>query len=61
MNTVNRTVKGQIEGEKENIEKMKNWLRTTGSPSSRIDEAVFTNEKEISQYSFESQSFEIRK
>ena len=61
MNTVNRTVKGQIEGESGNVETMKKWLQTNGSPSSRIDEAVFSCEKEISQYSFESKSFEIRR
>ena len=52
MNTVNRTVKGQIEGESENVETMKKWLQTNGSPSSRIDEAVFSCEKEIDQYSY---------
>ena len=61
MNTANRTVKGQIEGESGNVETMKKWLQTNGSPSSRIDEAVFSCEKEISQYSFESKSFEIRR
>ena len=61
MNTKNRTVKGQIEGESGNVDAMKKWLQTTGSPSSRIDEAVFSNEKEISQYSFDSKSFEIRR
>ena len=61
MNTKSQTVKGQIEGESGNVNTMKKWLQTTGSPSSRIDEAVFSNEKEITQYSFESKSFEIRR
>ena len=61
MNTKNRTVKGQIQGESGNVNIMKKWLETTGSPSSQIEEAVFTNEKEITQYSFESELFEIRR
>ena len=61
MNTMKHTVKGQIEGESGNVETMKKWLRTTGSPKSRIDEAVFSCEKEIGQYSFESKSFEIHR
>ena len=59
MNTKNRTVKGQLEGESGKVETMKKWLETTGSPSSRIDEAVFNREKEIAQFSFDS--FEIRR
>ena len=61
MNTMNRTVKGQIEGDPQNVETMKKWLRTKGSPKSRIDEAVFSCEKEIDQYSFESEAFEIHR
>ena len=61
MNTVNRTVKGQIEGDSRNVETMKKWLRTSGSPKSRIDTAVFSCEKEIGQYSFESKAFEIHR
>ena len=60
MNTSNRTVKGQLEGECIKIERMKNWLQNSGSPSSRIDKAVFSNEKSISEYSFDEQSFQIR-
>ncbi|KAL6250913.1 hypothetical protein P5V15_000056 [Pogonomyrmex californicus] len=59
MNTPNGTVLGHLEGEKAQIEKMKDWLRYTGSPQSRIDKAEFRNEKEISQISFSN--FEIRK
>ena len=61
MNTTNHTVKGQIEGDSRNVETMKNWLRTNGSPKSRIDKAVFSCEKNIGQYSFESKSFEIHR
>ena len=51
-NTERRTVEGEIEGTSEVIETMKNWLRMEGSPSSRIDQAVFKNEREIQEYSF---------
>ena len=61
MNTLNRTVKGQIEGDSRKVETMKKWLRTSGSPKSHIDEAVFSCEKEIGQYSFESKAFEIHR
>ena len=61
MNTSNRTVKGQLEGESIKVERMKNWLQTHGSPSCRIDKAVFSNEKSIPEYSFDEQDFEIRK
>ncbi|XP_029668780.1 acylphosphatase-1-like [Formica exsecta] len=59
MNTSNGTVVGRLEGEKSQVEEMKQWLRHTGSPQSRIDKAEFRNEKEISQPSFSN--FEIRK
>ena len=52
-------VKGQLEGESPKIDIMKKWLQTTGSPSSRIDKAVFSNEKDITEYSL-GQNFEIR-
>ncbi|KAL6424057.1 hypothetical protein ACFW04_009746 [Cataglyphis niger] len=59
MNTSNGTVIGHLEGKKSQVEEMKQWLRHTGSPHSRIDKAEFRNEKEISQPSFTN--FEIRK
>uniref|UniRef100_A0ABK9NFX0 acylphosphatase n=1 Tax=Glossina morsitans morsitans TaxID=37546 RepID=A0ABK9NFX0_GLOMM len=48
MNTANGTVKGQLEV----------WLETKGSPSSRIDKAVFSEMKSIEKYSFTD--FEVR-
>ncbi|XP_018308601.1 acylphosphatase-1 isoform X1 [Mycetomoellerius zeteki] len=59
MNTPNGTVAGHMEGTKAQVDEMKQWLRHTGSPQSRIDKAEFRNEKEISQPSFSN--FEIRK
>ena len=51
-NTENNTVQGEIEGATDILENMKNWLRKEGSPSSRIDQAVFKNEREIQEYSY---------
>lgn len=50
---------GEIQGPAEAFDKMKIWLRTTGSPQSQIDSAEFTNEKDIPELQFNS--FEIRK
>ncbi|XP_072762991.1 acylphosphatase-1 [Anoplolepis gracilipes] len=58
MNTSNGTVVGHLEGEKSRVEEMKEWLRRTGSPQSRIDKVEFRNEKEISQPSFSN--FQVR-
>ena len=53
------TVQGHMEGEKENINKMKTWLRTTGSPKSKITKAEFSNEKTITELS--GKSFGVNK
>ncbi|XP_014218491.1 acylphosphatase-1 [Copidosoma floridanum] len=47
MNTKQGTVLGYMEGDKDKVEEMKNWLKHTGSPQSNIDKAEFRNEKEI--------------
>lgn len=47
MNTHLGTVKGVAQGPKPEIETLKQWLRYEGSPQSRIDEAKFSNEREI--------------
>ncbi|KAJ8925267.1 hypothetical protein NQ315_009095 [Exocentrus adspersus] len=59
MNTLQDTVKGVIEGNPSKIGEMKQWLQKTGSPQSRIDKAVFTNEKDISKFSYDS--FKIKR
>ncbi|XP_026292331.1 acylphosphatase-2-like isoform X3 [Frankliniella occidentalis] len=59
MNTPKGTVLGQLEGEVQQVEKMKYWLQRTGSPESSIDKAEFRNVKEIESYTFTS--FEIRR
>ena len=58
-NTEQKTVKGELQGEVGNIRKMKVWLEKEGSPKSRIDQAIFKNEKEIKMHSFND--FSIKK
>uniref|UniRef100_UPI0037E7DA44 acylphosphatase-2-like n=1 Tax=Semicossyphus pulcher TaxID=241346 RepID=UPI0037E7DA44 len=48
-NTRQGTVIGQIQGPPDRIHDMKLWLKSVGSPSSRIDRAVFSNERDISK------------
>lgn len=43
MNTARGTVVGCVEGPQETVETMVHWLRTTGSPRSKILNANFTN------------------
>ncbi len=59
-NTERRTVQGELEGSADQIAAMKLWLQTTGSPSSRIEKAVFKNEKPVEKYSF-GDTFEVRR
>uniref|UniRef100_A0A182PSW7 acylphosphatase n=1 Tax=Anopheles epiroticus TaxID=199890 RepID=A0A182PSW7_9DIPT len=59
MNTNGGTVKGQLEGDEKPMNEMKYWLQTKGSPSSRIEKAVFSVPKEITNYSFKD--FSIRR
>ncbi|XP_072164574.1 acylphosphatase-1-like isoform X2 [Diadema setosum] len=56
-NTSRGTVIGQAQGPIDKISQMKKWLRTKGSPKSRIDKAVFSNEQEIETLTF--QTFDI--
>ena len=41
-----------MQGEIENVEQMRVWLKQKGSPLSRIDNAVFSNERDISSLEF---------
>jgi len=54
LNTPHGSVQGHMEGGNEGIEKMKKWLKTTGSPKSRIDECKFFRESPIDQNTFSS-------
>ncbi|KAL1456465.1 hypothetical protein WDU94_001196 [Cyamophila willieti] len=55
-NTSLGTVIGVIHGPEEAVEEMKEWLRTTGSPSSRIDRVDF---KDVSSTSSQSSYFDF--
>ena len=46
-NTTDETVKGEIQGSVEAVEKMKIWLKKEGSPKSRIDKTVFGEARTI--------------
>ncbi|KAF0852705.1 mitochondrial acylphosphatase [Andalucia godoyi] len=46
------TVVGVAEGSAENIAAMKQWLSTVGSPKSKIERAVFTNEQQVAARQF---------
>ncbi|XP_054975689.1 acylphosphatase-2 isoform X2 [Sorex araneus] len=58
MNTSRGTVTGQLQGPEEKVDNMKTWLSKVGSPSSRIDRANFTNEKNITKLDYSN--FSIR-
>ncbi|XP_051238707.1 acylphosphatase-2-like [Dicentrarchus labrax] len=57
-NTRSGTVIGQIQGPPDKVNDMKLWLKSVGSPSSRIDRAVFSNERDILK--LESHGFSTR-
>ncbi|XP_032418413.1 acylphosphatase-2 isoform X1 [Xiphophorus hellerii] len=57
-NTRQGTVIGQIQGPAQRVNSMKLWLKNVGSPSSRIDRAVFSNERDVSK--LEVQGFSTR-
>jgi acylphosphatase len=58
MNTTNKTVVGEAQGAKEQIEKLEIWLRTTGSPKSTITE-LKSKKRGIDELTFDT--FTIRK
>jgi len=58
-NTEVNTVQGHMEGQNINIDQMKNWLQTTGSPKSKITKVEFTNEKSITKLT--GNTFNIRR
>ncbi|KAG9268787.1 acylphosphatase-1 [Astyanax mexicanus] len=51
-NTPAGTVQGQLQGPASKVKQMQEWLRTTGSPQSRIIKAEFNNEKTIENLDF---------
>ena len=56
-NTSQRTVEGEAEGSVQKLESFKEWLRTTGSPASRIDRVEF---KDLGNRPSRFQTFEVR-
>lgn len=46
-NTMNDTVIGELEGSPDQVTVMQQWLRTKGSPQSRIDHVIFSETKPI--------------
>lgn len=58
-NAPSGTVQGHMEGSKDDINKMKTWLKTKGSPKSKITKAEFSNEKSIAQLT--ATSFSVNK
>lgn len=52
------TVAGQLQGSRPNVDRMKTWLETTGSPSSVIYKVEFSNERELLKLEYDG--FEIR-
>lgn len=58
-NTPKGTVVGEVEGPPDEVEKMKTWLSTTGSPASIIENAQFSDERDIDSLSFTG--FEFRR
>jgi acylphosphatase len=59
MNTEQGTVVGQAQGKEDSIKKMKEWLKKTGSPKSKIEKCEFKSEREIKKLEFNS--FDVRK
>jgi len=58
-NTASGTVQGHMEGRIDDINQMKTWLRTKGSPKSKITKADFSNEKTITE--LHGKSFSVNK
>ncbi|XP_031703779.1 acylphosphatase-1 [Anarrhichthys ocellatus] len=58
-NTGTATVQGQLQGPRNQVKEMQEWLKSTGSPKSRITKAEFKNEKTVD--SLEHSSFKIVK
>ncbi|XP_073840786.1 acylphosphatase-2-like [Musca autumnalis] len=54
MNTPEGTVKGQMEGTQMELNEMKSWLTTKGSPKSEIEKAFFGEMKPMDMYTFKS-------
>lgn len=59
MNTSDGSVKGVIEGTQLELDEMKHWLSTKGSPKSIIEGSTFSMSRPINLYTFKK--FEMKK
>lgn len=59
MNVPNGTVTGKLEGDEGRIRQMMEWLRTTGSPKSQIEKAIFSEIRLIRKFS--TRTFSIKR
>ncbi|EDW84237.1 uncharacterized protein Dwil_GK14028 [Drosophila willistoni] len=57
-NTLDDTVKGEIEGYARPFDAMRLWLQYSGSPTSRIDKCIFGETKKLTKFTY--QDFTIR-
>ncbi|XP_056646575.1 acylphosphatase-1-like isoform X1 [Diorhabda sublineata] len=53
MNSDRNTLKGVVEGRVSDVESMKNWLKKNDRPQSKIDAAIFSEEKEVDFISYD--------
>ena len=58
-NEPDKTVVGVVQGPDSKVDEMKIWLKTKGSPKSRIDKCNFTKLRDISKLEFTE--FSIKK
>ncbi|KAF6255242.1 Acylphosphatase-like domain-containing protein [Scenedesmus sp. NREL 46B-D3] len=58
-NTMRGTVVGQCQGPEQQLQEMRQWLSTEGSPCSQIEDCKFSSERQLQQLQFEV--FERRK
>ena len=61
MNTRSKTVVGEAVGSPAAVSSMKHWLRTTGSPASRISRAVFVDMDDAEARAAPYDSFTVSK
>jgi acylphosphatase len=62
MNTAQGTVVGEAQGPASELLKLRKWLEKTGSPKSKIQKAVFKDERAgLSESDLAFKTFEIRK
>ncbi|XP_068157028.1 acylphosphatase-2 [Drosophila tropicalis] len=58
-NTLDDTVKGEIEGYARPFDSMRLWLEYTGSPTSRIDKCIFGETKILTKFTYQDFSIQM--